>query len=287
MKVAYTLWAKPHLENNDNFRFEHLSNFFNSLILSVNSMKEHYDDIHLYADSEALEIIKDILPQLPFKKIHNVLDHLNDLPTMLWAFPKLYVYGLQDEPFFHIDNDAFLWTPIHESVIKDYDIICQDFEEFKEHRQYYAGIKYFSEFKNYNIAPHEMFDNSQKRCPNAGIFGAMNNKGLNLFKELAENAQRVIDILLDKKNKDLLNTLENDWLNKKKHKFYLTQYINMFNEQCLANIHIEKNNLITYSIGRGGKNELHRFSHLVGLSKLDHVLNEKIKNRVLEKRWKV
>jgi hypothetical protein len=285
MKVVYTLWAKPHLENNDNFRFEHLSNFFNSLILSVNSMKEHYDDIHLYADSEALEIIKDILPQLPFKKIHNVLDHLNDLPTMLWAFPKLYVYGLQDKPFFHIDNDAFLWTPIYESVIKDYDIICQHFEDFKTHRQYYSGIKYFKKFQKYNIVPNEMFNNSQTQCPNAGIFGAMNDRGLMLFKELAENAQRVMDILLDKKNKDLLKILEDDWVIKKRNKFYLTQYINMFNEQCLANIHIEKHNLKTYSIGL--KDGIHKFSHLVGLSKLDHALNEKIKNRVLEKRWKV
>ena len=43
-------------------------------------------------------------------EFQQTLDELNDYPIELWAIGKLYAYGLQNEPFLHVDNDTFIWS---------------------------------------------------------------------------------------------------------------------------------------------------------------------------------
>ena len=110
----------------------------------------HNDNIHLYTDSKGLELFGDIIDSLPFKQVHNVLDELENLPGICWAYCKLHVYGLQDEPFFHIDSDAMLWNPIPEDITKNWDVICQNFENYDDDRYwgYEKAIDYYSELES-------------------------------------------------------------------------------------------------------------------------------------------
>ena len=132
LKIVYTLWTKPLTELNDNLGFNSLEAFMDSLILSVNVSKQNYDDVQFYTDNYGMELIEPYMDQLPFSKIHNILDELNWLPSQWWAYPKMYVYSLQDGPFIHIDNDAYLWHGIPEKYILNNDVICQSLEDLDD-----------------------------------------------------------------------------------------------------------------------------------------------------------
>ena len=279
MKVVYTLWSKPHLEKNNNFGFNSLDDFKNSIILSVNAVRQNYDNIHLYTDSPGMEVLKDILHELPFKEIHTVLDEIYWMPSYCWAFPKMYVYGLQEEPFFHIDNDAFLFTPIHDEIINNWDCICQWFENYDhdQYSQYWEGMDYY---RDKGIINEKILDVYQYRlAPNAGIFGAMNEKGLEMFKWLSKEAVLTLERL--EKNKHSQSMICKDvYLGN-----FLPNYINMLSEQSLAWVYIKDNGLSTYSIGFGDNEYGHKFTHLIGYAKRDHVKLEKIAKRVQWKIW--
>ena len=279
MKVVYTLWSKPHLEKNSNFGFHSLEDFKNSITLSVNAVKQHYDNVHLYTDSPGMEILKDILPELPFTEIHNILDEIYWVPSFCWAFPKMHVYGLQDEPFFHIDNDAFLFSPINDEVINNWDCICQWFEDYDrpQYHQYFEGMDYY---RDKGIINDKVFDvYTYRSAPNAGIFGATNEKGLKMFKWLSKEAALTLERL--EKNKHEFSTIYRDNVLGN----FLIHYINMLSEQSLAWVYMKDNGLKTFSIGFGDNEYGHKFTHLIGGSKLDHKKNEKIAKRVQWKIW--
>ena len=282
LKVVYTIWTKPHLEKCSNFGFNSLDDFKNSVILSVNAVKQYYDNVHLYIDSPGMEILKDVLHELPFKEIHNVLDEIYWVPSFYWAFPKLYVYGLQEEPFIHIDNDAILFSPINDEIINNWDCICQWFEDYdrEEYKDYFLGMDYF---KDKGIINKSVFNVYEYRlAANAGIFGAMNEKGLEMFKWLSKEATLTLE-RLEKNKHEYSNMYRDSMLGN-----YLPQYINMLTEQSLSWVYMKDNDLKTFSIGLNAymDNEYgHKFSHLMGNAKKDYAKMEKIAKRVQWKIW--
>ena len=67
LNVIYSLWTKPYRELGNTLGFDSIEDFVNSLILSVNVSKQHYNNIHFYTDKTGMEIIKPYMDQLPFK----------------------------------------------------------------------------------------------------------------------------------------------------------------------------------------------------------------------------
>jgi len=279
MKIIYTIWSKPHLEKGTNFGFPTLENFINSFVLSVNAMKLNYDDIHLYIDTPGLKMLEPHLDNLPIKKIHNILDELDWLPSFFWAFPKIHVYGLQDEPFLHIDNDAFLFTKIPQEVLDEWDIICQWFENYfwDEYSQY---LEAFSYWRKFNILPMElMYYQIHSTCPNAGIYGPCNEKGLKLFKYISKKGMETAKKIIS--NKKVLNQLLKDL----KDGNFLPYYVNMINEQSSSGVYMDKNGLKTFSVLPNDNEYAIQFQHLIGGAKLDPIANENISERIKNKNW--
>lgn len=81
-----------------------------SWALSCMSLREHYSDVALYADSEAAHMLVDTL-RLPYSEVVVCYDGFDCL-TCHWALVKVRTYSLQTEPFLHIDGDIYLPHPI-------------------------------------------------------------------------------------------------------------------------------------------------------------------------------
>ena len=87
-----------------------------SWALSCLSLKEHYDEVVLYTDSEGSRVLIDNL-QLPYSRVVVAYDNLRCQP-LHWAFSKIKTYSMQDEPFLHIDGDIYLPNPLPDKIMK-------------------------------------------------------------------------------------------------------------------------------------------------------------------------
>lgn len=272
MKIVYSLWTKPLTVNDNTLGFNSLDDFFHSLIFSVNIAKNNYNNIHFYTDKHGLELIEPYKDKLPFTKIHCVLDEINWVPSQWWAYPKIYVYGLQDEPFMHIDNDAYLWDAIPQKLIDTHDFICQNYEDltYECYSFYQGGIDLYKKH-----IP-QSFDDIDKYhfAMNAGIFGALNEKGLNVFKSLYEESHKSAkSVLQDKKLMDFIDW--DDYRNWDAFSWNITM------EQAYPFLYAVKNQIKILTI----MNHDIKWTHLLAGSKRNKKVINKVKKRVKTKNF--
>jgi hypothetical protein len=145
--------------------------FVNKKILSSNE---------LVTDDLGAEILINKL-YLPYSKVSFLPDYIQNLPTGLWAFPKIYSYSIQNEPFIHIDNDIFLWNKLPESIekseliVQNYEKITEDYDTALEHI-----IDYFEIIPDY-IKHGNDYDKFKNQSINAGIFGGRDVSFINSY----------------------------------------------------------------------------------------------------------
>ncbi|EDP96138.1 DUF6734 family protein [Kordia algicida OT-1] len=140
-------------------------------ILSVNQLCKYYDEVELVTDTYGYELLIEKL-QLPYTKVHVVLDELNKYPSDLWALAKIKTYQIQKTPFLHVDGDVFIWEKFSDELMSS-NLIAQNIETTSEYyRTMWADIR-----------PHlthlptsmELFDQSvHNKAYNMGIFGGNN-----------------------------------------------------------------------------------------------------------------
>lgn len=213
MKVIQSLWTKPLFNKESSLIKEQgrfsggwLSNkyFTMAITLSVLSIKKHYPNIELYTDEAGKKLLIDDL-KLPYSKVNVVLDQFNDLPSSLWAIPKVYTYSLQEEPFVHVDNDIFFWDKIL-NPLKNSDLFVQNFEyltyDYAKILDYiYKNFEYIPEYlKNIEIEKfitgEVLVVDSEYASINAGIFGG---KDINFLKEYTNEVFEIVN-----KNKEYI-----------------------------------------------------------------------------------
>ena len=272
MKIIYSLWTDPMKLNNNALGFNSLDDFFQSFILSVNVARQHYPNIHFYTDDYGVELIKPYEGQLNFTQVHNVLNDLDWLPKNWWAFPKIYVYSLQKEPFMHLDNDFYLWDKIPDEVVKNHDIICQSHEpiNWDFFKFYLNGLNHFR-----NHLPKKMLDNHKyDQALNAGIYGAFNEKGLGMFYSMYEESLKSAKSIL--KDTDFINNVIKD----KEFNNGIGFLWNVLLEQLYPYSYIIDNNLKDYTV-------LHNLNitHLISKHKQNQNYIDKVKLRVKLKKW--
>lgn len=143
MRIIQSLWSKPMLnsagvKNSGRLQGGWLDTEYNlmSWAYSCLRIKEYYSDIELYTDEFGRELLIDKLG-LPYSKVHVVLDVLNDYHPDLWALGKVFTYGLQEQPFIHLDSDIYIWRRLSKQI-EDADLIAQNIEF---DYQYYRNIK--------------------------------------------------------------------------------------------------------------------------------------------------
>lgn len=106
MRIVQTFWsAKENLLMNS-FGWLEPQYHLMSWTLSCLSLRENYNEVVLYTDSNGYKVLIEQL-QLPYT---DVVIQYDDLvcPRHQWAYSKILTYSLQKKPFLHIDGDVYL-----------------------------------------------------------------------------------------------------------------------------------------------------------------------------------
>jgi hypothetical protein len=226
MKIIHSFWSKPLYKKN-NFNnwdranggwFSRRYNFY-SWALSCLTFRKYYDHIELYTDSIGEDILVRQL-ELPYTKVHNILDQIEPYHHDLWAIGKIYTYKQQKEPFLHVDGDVFIWKKFDETLFRS-NLIVQNLEgAFSYYQETYKEIK--DNFLHIPICIQNNHESPQLlKGVNAGIFGGSD---INFISHYATTA---IDLIT--KN---IKTLENINIG----------LFNNFYEQCLFRVLADQNN---------------------------------------------
>ncbi len=189
MKIVQTFWSggKNNLMNESYGWFSpdyHVMGW----VLSSNLLRRYYSDVELYTDKVGYELFIKKL-NLPYTKVHVVLDCLNKYNSKLWALPKIYTYSLQEEPFLHIDGDVFIWGKFDKDLMSS-EFITQNMESATE---YYKKLWIELE-NNLSYFPEEIIqdrkENTDIKAYNVGIFGGNN---IQFIKQYTKKAFEFVD----------------------------------------------------------------------------------------------
>lgn len=205
MKIIQTFWSAPSESKEGKIEFGGrlsggwLSERYHAIswTLSCLKFKQFYPEIELYTDSKGSDWLINTL-DLPYTNVHNELDTLNDYNPMLWALPKLYVYGKQISPFLHADGDVFIWKKF-DKALEESNLFVQNFES--NHFYYKIIIEQIE--KKFSFIPDCFKDllrpGNSIRSINAGIIGGLNTEFFGEYVNLAfefikRNKKHLLDI---------------------------------------------------------------------------------------------
>lgn len=126
MKVIQSFWSQNQTDIHS-CCFGWMAPQYNwlSWILSANQLARYYE-VELYTDQKGYAMLIEQL-QLPYAKVHVVLDELNQYHKDLWAIPKIKAYRMQQGPFLHVDGDVFIWEPFPATLMQA-GLIAQNLE---------------------------------------------------------------------------------------------------------------------------------------------------------------
>ena len=109
MRIVQTFWSGGKSLLQDGFGWLHPEYNLMSWALSCLSLREHYDEVALYTDSEGKRILIDKL-HLPYTEVNVIFDDFPCLPQH-WALAKIKTYSIQTRPFLHVDGDVTFHIP--------------------------------------------------------------------------------------------------------------------------------------------------------------------------------
>jgi hypothetical protein len=110
MKPIMSFWSKPYIEGFHN-KWINEQSWNLSWILSVECLTKIYGKPHLYTDDAGAEFLTKTL-RLDFASINTCLNDLKDKDARFFSLGRAYALGIQNEPFVHVDYDAFLQESI-------------------------------------------------------------------------------------------------------------------------------------------------------------------------------
>ncbi len=124
-RIIQTFWSSHGSALLSSYGWPHAEYNLMSWALSCLSLREHYDDVELYTDTEGYRILIEQM-RLPYSHVHVVLDDFACLPFH-WALAKIKTYSMQDVPFVHVDGDIYLPNPLKEEIF-DAELVAQNRE---------------------------------------------------------------------------------------------------------------------------------------------------------------
>ncbi len=255
--------------------------FLLSWVLSVGLGKRHYSETVLVADSEAVDLLVNRLG-LSFSQVNLTLDQLADQDPIWWATGKFIAYLEQEQPFIHLESDAFLWQRLPDELT-DADLFAQNPEYFL------AGTSnnYFPEHVEKVISqtakswlPQEWvwaratFTHHQKAV-GCGIFGGQDLPLIHSYSDLA------LRFINDSNNKKAFQKLDSR-----------LNYMLLI-EQYLLGAYLDYHNFVTKSARLKkisylfssldealAPNNPYRYTHLIGPAKRNPNLLRRLEEKV-------
>ncbi len=158
--------------------------YYCSLAYSFSKAHEIYPNIELVANGYAQDLLLEKLG-LQYTSVKELPNISNEIKCGLWAYPKLIAYQLQTTPFFHIDNDVFLWSALPERMTNAH-LAVQNLEV--PISVYRSGIKLIKEY--FPETPDWLLSyNKYKQQPfiavNAGLLGGTDINFIHKYSTLA------------------------------------------------------------------------------------------------------
>lgn len=268
MRIVQSLWTKPLINNRWGVENQLESNIW-LYALSLHYINELNCESILHTDDYG----KYIFGFLPYNEIHLTLNKIKDNNPIFWAQGKMYVYKEEKIGSIHVDGDIFLKNkdkilPLLE--YNNYDLIAQNYEDgnSKIYKSLYEMISKLIDDKSRT----ELFNNNNLSI-NTGILGFNNielkNKYINGYFNFRDKISQNINFIDFSKDKmfspDMV--IEQLWLQ------------TICNENK-CNLKLILPPLFDKEINKKA-NDI-GFTHLLGSSKYNTNIINKVKNRLLE-----
>jgi hypothetical protein len=187
MKIIQSFWSGNLTDFTNNYGWFSYKYNWLSWVLSCHQLLKFHKEVELYTDRFGYEILIKKL-QLPYTKVHVVLDDLNQYHKDLWALSKIKVYEMQNKPFLHVDGDVFVWDSLTDKF-KDSAIITQNLEITAN----YYGRMWSEISPNLLYMPIEI-ENYHKQTDNFGCnMGVVGGNDIDFFKQYAKISADFVD----------------------------------------------------------------------------------------------
>lgn len=152
----------------------------------------------LYTDDTGARFLIDKL-SLPYEKAEISHNRFYLPNKQLWALSKIHTYGLQTEPFIHIDGDVFLFQVFDEKILKA-PLVVQNIEVATEYytsaqRQYMDHFTFFPD-----CVRKDFWSGKPIKAVNAGLLGGNN---IDFFNRYAYEAKQYV-----KRNESVLHKVD-------------------------------------------------------------------------------
>lgn len=182
MNAIYSL--KTTKFDNNCSGYNSYKDFRDSLELSLRLLKNSktVDNIIFYADKASYEHIKPI--KHLFDEVIVNLDEINWVQDYNWAFNKLHIYKEQKQPFYHIDNDVYLWQGLPKLFTESCDFFFQNKELLSTHPYYEETVNLTLDSIDKKMLPY-----IPEFAVNCGVAGF---NDLSIIPEYYENAERYV-----------------------------------------------------------------------------------------------
>jgi hypothetical protein len=215
MKYIYSLWSKKLNENLGKLSKEEgakllrreralMSKSLGSLIECVGTNSQ----IELVSDDFGINLFSG----LPFGRVRNHLNKINDLSSDFWAYGKIYSLGLYNEPVCHLDYDFIIKDHNYfRKIFNDdkWDVLVQSKEISPAfYLIYQAGVDAFLGSIDSGFFKDMMelyYFESYKYAYNCGVLGF---KNIEAKHEFVEKTKKMYSFFNEKENV-LTKTFEN------------------------------------------------------------------------------
>lgn len=219
MKIVQSFWSGPGSVANEKNTLAIAAGWISpeyhwmSWALSCLQLTKYYDRVELVTDEPGRQLLIETLG-LPYTSVSTALQNseLDKLSPKLWAMAKVYTYGLQQEPFLHVDGDIYIAAPFSPELLAA-PVVTQN-PELNLHT-YPVSMRHIERVATY-IPPSMVHDRQRTTdmlAYNAGILGGTNLPFFHDFKQEAfafieRNAAVMPRLLLD----DCFNTIPEQYL---------------------------------------------------------------------------
>lgn len=204
--AVYSIWTKPQQSGTEsNYKptsgFPDMECFLNSWALSVRQARRYFKKVLLFTDELGKKLLCDETGIFKEEEVSTIFETYEDFMPMkdmtkeLWSYGKMIVYSQMNEPFVHLDYDAFMFKPLRDEM-KHAKVVAQSLED-GEGRFYKSSREFFKE--NNFIMPQE-YNHYEKNVRtkvayNCGIYGGCDYL---LLQEVAKKGLKCVADNYDK-----------------------------------------------------------------------------------------
>ncbi len=115
MRAVWSYWSKPYSQARG-YTWRTPLHHWLAWGLSLRLARNHFPETMLVTDRAGKALLVDCLG-LSFTHVSTELESLRHADPDWWVLGKLMAYGIQEQPFVHLDTDVFLWKPLPPGVL--------------------------------------------------------------------------------------------------------------------------------------------------------------------------